>query len=211
MAGTAQSRPVIPCLSVIFTLFQHNHSEQPGVIALGMMNWAAWLYSAAGRGLTMIWHVALFGFLTEARHRALRRFTVLRQSEHLSGDFWQIFPQLIIVTILGLLIYSWHFVFLSHLGMVHKRLQGNWESLLMESPMSPLAAHPIRCWFAFVVTQRRVDCFISTIKVCKLLFEEDVYFYQTFCRYSVFDSLRVFWCSPYSVQTAVLPASPHHS
>lgn len=79
LAGTAQSRPVIPCLSVIFTLFQHNHSEQPGVIALGMMNWAAWLYSAAGRGLTMIWHVALFGFLTEARHRALRRFMVLRQ------------------------------------------------------------------------------------------------------------------------------------
>lgn len=55
--------------------------------------------------------------------------------------------------------------------------------------MSPLAAHPIRCWFVFVVTQRRVDCFISAIKVCKLLWRECVF---------LPDSLQIFcvWLPP---------------
>lgn len=36
----------------------------------------------------------------------------------------------------------------------------------MESPTTHPAAHPIRCWYGSVVIQRRVDSFVSAIKVC---------------------------------------------
>lgn len=173
LAGRAQSRPVIPRLSVIFTLFQHNHPEQPRVIALGMMKWAAWLYSAVGSCLTIIWHVALFGFLADMHHRAPRCF-MLYVWERVS--IWaeaadRKTPWLIIITVLQCVVIFEIIVdlwpFFSPLGMVLKRQPGNWECSLMESPMTRPAAHPIRCWYVSVVTQRRVDCFVSAIKVFK--------------------------------------------
>lgn len=86
--------------------------------------------------------------------------------------------------------------------MVHRRQPGNWECSLMESPMTRPVAHPIRCWYDSVVTQRRVDYFVSTIKVCKthLL---DSYFQQIFSTYSVFDSLHVF--TAYRLQFCLPP------